>query len=161
MSTLRCTLMAALVIVICCGLGGCGPIEYITIVTFEASRAVAAAKGVHADRLAPYEYTAAIEYLHKARELGGYSRYHQSVTFGKSPRDKCNPGKAPPPPKPKELDTDGDGILDKVDKCPLEPEDKDGFEDEDGCPDPDNDQDGILDKADKCPMEPEDKDGFE
>jgi outer membrane protein OmpA-like peptidoglycan-associated protein len=30
------------------------------------------------------------------------------------------------------------------DKCPDEPEDKDGFEDEDGCPDPDNDKDGIL-----------------
>jgi hypothetical protein len=75
--------MAALVL----GAAGCGPIEYITIVTFEASRSVAAAKGVHADRLAPYEYTAAIEYLHKARELGGYSRYHQSVEFGRKARD--------------------------------------------------------------------------
>src|SRR6202012_5235005 len=56
---------------------------------------------------------------------------------------------------------DGDGILDKVDKCPLDPEDKDGFEDGDGCPDPDNDKDGLLDKVDKCPNEPEDKDGFE
>ena len=58
-------------------------------------------------------------------------------------------------------DRDGDGILDDVDKCPDDPEDKDGFEDEDGCPDLDNDKDGILDKNDKCPMEPEDKDGFE
>ncbi|MGZ5970434.1 MAG: hypothetical protein ACXWP4_22345 [Polyangiales bacterium] len=32
-------------------------------------------------------------------------------------------------------DTDGDGILDVDDKCPSEPEDKDGFEDADGCPD--------------------------
>ncbi len=46
-------------------------------------------------------------------------------------------------------------------KCPNEPEDKDGFEDEDGCPDLDNDQDGIPDALDKCPNEPEDKDGFE
>jgi hypothetical protein len=68
-------------------LAGCGPIEYITIVTFEASRSVAAAKGVHADKLAPYEYTAAVEYLHKAKELGGYSRYHQSVNFGRKSRD--------------------------------------------------------------------------
>ena len=58
-------------------------------------------------------------------------------------------------------DRDGDGILDNVDKCPDEPEDKDGFEDEDGCPDPDNDKDGIADTDDKCPNEPEDKDGFE
>jgi hypothetical protein len=53
-------------------------------------------------------------------------------------------------------DTDGDGVLNAVDKCPSEPEDKDGFEDEDGCPDPDNDKDGILDAVDKCPNQPED-----
>ena len=57
---------------------------------------------------------------------------------------------APRPPG----DRDHDGILDNVDKCPNEPEDKDGFEDEDGCPDPDNDKDGILDADDKCPNEP-------
>jgi outer membrane protein OmpA-like peptidoglycan-associated protein len=43
--------------------------------------------------------------------------------------------------------------LDKDDKCSLEAEDKDGFEDEDGCPDPDNDKDGIPDSNDKCPTE--------
>src|SRR4029453_5260495 len=48
-------------------------------------------------------------------------------------------------------DRDHDGILDNVDKCPDDPEDKDGFEDEDGCPDKDNDKDGILDAQDKCP----------
>ena len=32
-------------------------------------------------------------------------------------------------------DTDGDGIFDDKDKCPKEPETKNGFEDEDGCPD--------------------------
>ncbi len=51
-------------------------------------------------------------------------------------------------------DRDGDGIKDDVDKCPDEPEDFDDFEDEDGCPDPDNDHDGILDKDDQCPNEP-------
>jgi outer membrane protein OmpA-like peptidoglycan-associated protein len=59
------------------------------------------------------------------------------------------------------IDTDGDGIPDAQDLCPTEPEDKDGFDDEDGCPDPDNDQDGIPDALDKCPNEPEDKDGFQ
>ncbi len=59
------------------------------------------------------------------------------------------------------FDTDKDGIWDHEDACPLDPEDKDGFEDLDGCPDPDNDQDGILDINDKCPNDPEDKDGFE
>ena len=58
-------------------------------------------------------------------------------------------------------DRDGDGIPDGVDACPDDPEDKDGFQDEDGCPDPDNDGDGIPDSRDKCPNEPEDKDGFQ
>jgi outer membrane protein OmpA-like peptidoglycan-associated protein len=58
-------------------------------------------------------------------------------------------------------DRDGDGIKDDVDKCPDEPEDFDDFEDEDGCPDPDNDKDGIPDKDDKCPNEPETKNGFQ
>lgn len=56
-------------------------------------------------------------------------------------------------------DRDGDGIRDDVDGCPDDPEDKDGFEDEDGCPDPDNDQDGIPDLEDACPDIPEDFDG--
>ena len=59
------------------------------------------------------------------------------------------------------LDDDHDGILNKDDKCPEDPEDKDGFQDADGCPDPDNDNDGIPDVLDKCPNQPEDKDGFQ
>ncbi|MFL5319146.1 MAG: OmpA family protein [Myxococcaceae bacterium] len=51
-------------------------------------------------------------------------------------------------------DKDGDGITDDLDACVDQPEDKDGFEDSDGCPDPDNDQDGILDGQDQCPLEP-------
>jgi OOP family OmpA-OmpF porin len=69
---------------------------------------------------------------------------------------------APPPPAPPLVkDTDRDDIPDNVDKCPNEPEDKDGFQDDDGCPDPDNDADGIPDATDKCPNEAEDKDGFQ
>ncbi len=50
-------------------------------------------------------------------------------------------------------DRDGDGIVDRLDHCPAEPEDRDGFMDSDGCPDPDNDADGVLDGVDKCPDE--------
>ena len=58
-------------------------------------------------------------------------------------------------------DTDGDGIPDKRDKDPYNPEDFDGFEDEDGAPDPDNDGDGIPDVRDGAPNDPEDFDGFQ
>jgi len=57
-------------------------------------------------------------------------------------------------------DRDGDGIPDDVDLCPNDPEDKDGFEDVDGCPDYDNDNDGIYDAQDQCPDKAEDRDGF-
>ncbi len=58
-------------------------------------------------------------------------------------------------------DEDGDGIKDNEDRCPRDAEDMDGFEDSDGCPDPDNDKDGIPDIKDKCPNKAEDQDGFE
>jgi OOP family OmpA-OmpF porin len=77
-------------------------------------------------------------------------------------------------------DNDKDGVLDasefkdgkwtNLDKktengrevdCRNEPEDVDQFEDEDGCPDPDNDRDTLLDAVDKCPNDPEDFDSFE
>jgi outer membrane protein OmpA-like peptidoglycan-associated protein len=58
-------------------------------------------------------------------------------------------------------DRDHDGIADDADQCPDVAEDKDGFEDTDGCPDDDNDKDGIADKVDHCPDVAEDKDGFE
>jgi outer membrane protein OmpA-like peptidoglycan-associated protein len=58
-------------------------------------------------------------------------------------------------------DRDHDGIPDLVDKCPDEPEDRDGFQDADGCPDPDNDADTIPDAQDKCPNQPEDFDQFQ
>ncbi|MHC4838036.1 MAG: hypothetical protein ACYTF3_07610 [Planctomycetota bacterium] len=66
----------------------------------------------------------------------------------------CTPG-------PTLTDTDEDGLKDAEDACVDQPEDIDGFEDEDGCPDEDNDADGVPDATDKCPDAPEDKDGFE
>ena len=58
-------------------------------------------------------------------------------------------------------DVDKDGVPNRKDKCPLEAEDKDAFQDEDGCPEPDNDKDGIMDAADKCALLAEDMDGYE
>ncbi len=52
------------------------------------------------------------------------------------------------PPPVTDGDGDGDGIVDAEDACINEPEDHDGWEDADGCPDPDNDGDGIPDVRD-------------
>jgi uncharacterized protein DUF4398 len=79
--------MRSLALLMLVGAGGCGPIEYISMVTFDASKAVQEAKASRAPELAPYEYTAAVEYLHKAREVGGYARYHEAIEFGKKARD--------------------------------------------------------------------------
>jgi outer membrane protein OmpA-like peptidoglycan-associated protein len=62
---------------------------------------------------------------------------------------------------PVDLDPDKDAILDPDDRCPAAPEDRDGFEDTDGCPDADNDGDGIVDTKDGCPANAEDMDGFQ
>lgn len=62
---------------------------------------------------------------------------------------------------PRFYDEDGDGISDEEDECPELSEDKDGFEDRDGCPDFDNDDDGVPDEEDKCPVEKEDEDEFQ
>lgn len=76
------------------------------------------------------------------------------MTFGGE-----KPVAAPPPAPAPDLDPDQDGIAGALDRCPNDPEDKDGFEDDDGCPDPDNDADGILDGNDKCPLQPENVNG--
>jgi hypothetical protein len=74
--------------------GGCGPIEYINQVGVKAAGAVAAAKLAQADRYAPYEYTAAEEYLHKAREEAGYAEYEDAIEFGRRAEDFANKGRA-------------------------------------------------------------------
>lgn len=75
-------------------------------------------------------------------------------------------------------DKDNDRIPDKIDACPTQAEDKDLYQDNDGCPDPDDDSDKVCDPiisqtdrlaefasvctgVDKCPNQPEDIDGFE
>lgn len=67
---------------------------------------------------------------------------------------------AAPPPPAVQPDRDGDGLFDAVDQCPDVPEDRDEYEDTDGCPEVDNDNDGIVDVNDGCPNIAEDRDGF-
>jgi OOP family OmpA-OmpF porin len=82
-----------------------------------------------------------------------------SFPIGKTAAERArdDEDKRPPPP----ADRDGDGIPDDVDQCPDRAEDKDGFQDADGCPDIDNDGDEVLDIADQCPNQPETFNGFQ
>jgi len=64
---------------------------------------------------------------------------------------------------PTSHDADHDGIGDSDDLCPNDREDRDGYEDSDGCPeeDPDADQDGVPDAEDECPNAKETINGFQ
>jgi hypothetical protein len=66
----------------------------------------------------------------------------------------CNSPAKPAAPQPAVAVAAG-SASDPNDQCPNDPEDMDGFEDDDGCRDPDNDGDRIVDADDKCPNEPE------
>jgi OmpA-OmpF porin, OOP family len=67
----------------------------------------------------------------------------------------------PPPPARGASDRDGDTIIDSLDDCPDDPEDPDGFQDGDGCPERDNDGDRIVDANDLCENDAEDLDTVE
>ncbi len=62
---------------------------------------------------------------------------------------------------PRSHDIDDDGVDDDEDQCRELAEDRDGFQDEDGCPEGDNDDDGVPDNEDKCGTQKEDEDGVD
>jgi hypothetical protein len=72
----------------------CGPIEYINQVSSKAASAVVSAKLAQADHYAPYEYTAAEEYLHKAREEAGYAQYQDAIEYGRRAEELANRARA-------------------------------------------------------------------
>ena len=81
--------LGVLSVTVVCGTA-CGPVQYITQVSQTASGELAAAKAANADKYAPYEYTSAVEYLHKAREEEGYADHEAAVHFGKIAADMAS-----------------------------------------------------------------------
>lgn len=69
-----CVLLAAVVV------SGCGPVQS-TSYLLDAEVALQSAKTAGADKYAPYEYTSAALYIHKAREEVGYSDFEVAVEF--------------------------------------------------------------------------------
>ncbi|MBZ5710497.1 OmpA family protein [Nannocystis pusilla] len=65
---------------------------------------------------------------------GRDDRRHDPVARPVAPSDPC-PAGAPAGPGCPPLDSDDDRIVDADDRCPHEPEDHNGLEDDDGCPD--------------------------
>jgi hypothetical protein len=71
----------------------CGPITYVSRVTFGATGDVAELRATNAPQIAPYEWTAATEYLRRAQELAGYARFHDANNFAKKAQQNCATGK--------------------------------------------------------------------
>jgi hypothetical protein len=59
---------------------GCGPIKS-TAFLLDAEVQIEAARTASAEKLAPYEWTAANLYIHKAREEVGYSDFETGVEY--------------------------------------------------------------------------------
>lgn len=92
-----------------------------------------------------------------ARESGLAHEWEVLLSFGLGPKKQKK--RKPRPLRPS--DSDGDGVPDSVDQCLSRQEDRDDFEDEDGCPELDNDKDGVIDGLDECAREAETFNGFE
>ncbi len=65
---------------------GCGPFQS-TSYLMDADNMLEAARAAQAEKLAPYEWTAAVLYEHKSREEVGYSDFEQAVDYAKKAVD--------------------------------------------------------------------------
>lgn len=61
---------------------GCGPVQSTSFL-IDAETMMEGARTAQADKLAPYDWTAANLYLHKAKEEVGYSDFEQAVDYAK------------------------------------------------------------------------------
>lgn len=71
-------------------LAACGPIRYVGDVTRRASDAVEAARAAQAEQYAPYWWTRATQYLHKAREVAAHADFQGATRFGKLATEAAN-----------------------------------------------------------------------
>lgn len=99
-------LLVSSVLVAAVVVSGCGPIQS-TSYLLDAEVAIQSAKTAGADKYAPYEYTSALLYIHKAREEVGYSDFEVAVNFAQKASRYANEARekamslakdAPPPP---------------------------------------------------------------
>jgi hypothetical protein len=72
-------------------ISGCGPIISTSLI-IDAEAKLSAAKAAEAERYAPYEWTAAEEYLHKAHEELGYADYGPAIDYAYKAADAAEKG---------------------------------------------------------------------
>ncbi|HVK73255.1 MAG TPA: hypothetical protein VM734_08025 [Kofleriaceae bacterium] len=106
----------ALALALVIATAGCGPIGYVSQVTRTASTSVEEARALNAAKYAPYWWTRAVEYLHKAREEAAHADFQAANRFGRLAAEAAEHAKAdairraadpklmeeitPPPPLP-------------------------------------------------------------
>jgi hypothetical protein len=73
---------ARVALMLAAALAGCGPVSYVGG-TRTASDAIEAARAVHADKYAPYWWTRATQYLHKANEVAAHADFQGANRFGR------------------------------------------------------------------------------
>ncbi len=83
---LRWVIPAALLCALSLMATGCGPVQS-TSYLIDTENMLEAARVAQADKLAPYEWTAAQLYFSKSKEEVGYSDYEQAVDYGKKAVD--------------------------------------------------------------------------
>jgi len=79
-------MIAALLTAILAVVWGCGPVESTSLIV-QSDTALQGAKTADAEKKSPYEYYAAEQYLHKAREKWGTSDFEYSIDYAKDARD--------------------------------------------------------------------------
>ncbi len=100
-------------------------------------------------------------FISKAKMQLAKAEPNAHAAFDLSPPQYCAERGFVEVARPAPGDKDGDGYLDPEDTCPEQPENFNGYQDPDGCPDdPDTDGDGLVDSLDSCVLEPEDKDSY-
>jgi hypothetical protein len=67
-------------------LASCGPIQSGALIV-DAAAELSAAQTSQGDKHSPFEFVAAEEYLHKAREEQSYAEFERAVDFAKKSRD--------------------------------------------------------------------------
>jgi hypothetical protein len=71
-------------------LGACGPVGYVSQTTMDAQRAVDAARAAGADKLSPYWWTRATQYLHMSREVAAHADFQGANRFGRLAAEAAN-----------------------------------------------------------------------